>query len=341
MKYGTCSLRDVALAAGVDPSTVSRALRGSSRVAAGTRERVLAIAKSMDYTPNVLAQALKGQRTRTIGILVASLELPFFVDLLRAQERWLYRNGYVTVVSVSHGSPPREQADILARMQSRAVEGVCIGFPDPNTVDAYHAAAAAGVPLCAYCEKSCLHELDSIPMSLAVCDLSRGVSLLIDHLISLSHERIAFVGYLNMRQEEFQQAVQEHGLMARPDYVLAPGNESDGAVAETCKRLCRLDPAPTAVVVQSDEMAVRLIKALSAAGRDVPGDISVVGINNNPVGELIPTPLTTLALPTGDIGEWMAEAVARDIETSPHQPEVRYFPTNVIVRASTAPALSH
>jgi len=335
VKSGQCSIRDIAAAAGVDPSTVSRALKGSSRVATATRDTILALAREMNYTPNVLAQALKGQGTQTVGILVASLELPFFVDLLRAQERWLYRNGYATVVSVSHGAPRREQADIIARMQSRAVEGVCIGFPDANTVDAYRSLADASVPMSAYCEKSYLHHVDAVPMDFAVCDLSRGLFLLVDHLAGLGHERIAFVGYLPVRHGEFQQAMQERGLPVSPEHVVSPRNDTNQAIAEACGQLLRLSPPPSAVVVQSDEMAVRLLRELATAGVDVPREMSVVGINNNPVGELVQPSLTTLALPTGPIGEWMAEAVVRRIKEPALPPETRYFPTEVIVRGSS------
>jgi DNA-binding LacI/PurR family transcriptional regulator len=328
------SIRDIAARAGVDASTVSLALNGSPKVATTTRDRILGIARELDYRPNILARALRGGRTRSIGILVASLDLPFFVDLLKAQERWLFHQGYTALLSVLHGKAG-EQTNILDDLQTRLVDGICVGFPSGAEVDAYRAVAGRGMPMSFYSEQSFHPAFADVAANFALCDLADGVSQLVGFLAELGHRRIAYVGYVHPRESEFQQAMASHGLTV-PDELLFKGDRGEESLAEIAVAMQAMASPPTALVVQSDEMASGLVRCLMAQGASVPRDISVVGINNSSYAVSAPVPLTTLSLPVRRMGEWMVQRLVDQIEKRSPEPTVEVFPADVVVRESTA-----
>jgi len=329
------NIRDVARHVGVDPSTVSLALNGSTRVATKTREKIVAAAGAMGYQPNALAQALRRGRTRSVGILAASLDIPFFIDLLKVQERWLVSHGYSVLFGNMQGTPAVEDR-VLAEMRMHRVEGLCLGFPSANHRDQYRGLVEAGIHLSFYVEKGYLDYLADTGANAAVCDLSRGCYALIRHLVSLGHRRVAYIGYLPDRQRDYVQAMQELELQIEPDWVFDT-RQLPGGVEEACARLAAMRPRPTAIFTQSDEYAAEILNCLVREGVRCPRDVSVVGINNTRLAELVRVPLTTLALPTQDIGTWMAQAVARQAEEPGTGPEIRFFPTQIVERESTAP----
>lgn len=330
------SIRDVARSVGVDPSTVSLALNGSPRVAEKTRARVIAAATEMGYQPNALAQALRRGRTHSAGLLAASLDIPFFVDLLKAQERWLVSHDYSVLFANLHGGQTAVEERVLLEMRMRGVEGLCIGFPNESCREPYEALVAAGIPLSFYVEKEHLSCLAEIGANAAVCDLSRGCYALLEYLVALGHRRIAYIGYVDDRERDYFQAMKELGLPVEPGWVQDTSKTPD-AVEAACAALAHLRPRPTAIFTQSDEYAAEILNGLVRHGIQCPRDMSVVGINNTRLAELVRVPLTTLALPTEDIGAWMAEVVIRQAEVPGTQAEVRYFPTRIVERESAAP----
>src|SRR5205823_2700260 len=125
MRRQEVSIEDIARAAGVSHSTVSRALRDSSLISADVRERIQQLAQQMGYTPNAIAQSLQTQRTNTIGLVVTSIDDPFMGDVVQGIEEVVQETDFSVVLSISHNDPDQEIA-IMEAFHRRRVDGILV-----------------------------------------------------------------------------------------------------------------------------------------------------------------------------------------------------------------------
>jgi len=125
MRRQEISIEDIARAAGVSHSTVSRALRDSSLISTDVRERIQQLAREMGYTPNAIAQSLQTQRTNTIGLVVTSIDDPFMGDVVQGIEAVVQGTDFNIVLSISHNDPNQEIA-IMEAFHRRRVDGILV-----------------------------------------------------------------------------------------------------------------------------------------------------------------------------------------------------------------------
>ena len=306
------SLADISRRAGVSIATASRVLNGSSHpVSEATRSRVLAAAEELGYRPSELARALVKRTSRIVGVIVGDIVDPYFAEIARGVEDVAARVGHLTMVCNTDRRPAAEIAH-LGVLRDYHAAGVIFAGSGYE-----HGAEEPEL-------RACVAELQAagtVVVALAVRDLDCP-SVLVDnraaareatgHLLELGHRRIAYVeGPAGLHTSAHRLAgFQEAMAAAGAEPMLLPGGFDIEAGVAAAGVL--MDDLPDAVLGVNDEVAVGLLTALRQAGVDVPGRVSVAGIDDTRPARLVD--LTSVSLPLCELGETAARVILEGAE---------------------------
>jgi LacI family transcriptional regulator len=285
--------RQVAELVGVSLSTVSRALSTPELVAAETRAKVEAAARDLGYRPNRMASSLATGRTTSVGLVVPDLENPYFASVAKGVQSRAWGAGYTVVVADSDEDPIMEVE--LVQVLARQVDGLVLCGPRSSD-DAVAALA----------EQATLVLMNrTVPGIRAVSADNVQVALTaVSHLRALGHRRIAYAGGPDhswsdaRRREGLQQCVEQFGDIEVVDLGHFRPHHSGGVAAADLA----LASGATAVVAFNDLMATGLMARLRERGADVPGRLSVVGIDGLSIAGLVSPGLTTVSIPHAKLG---------------------------------------
>jgi LacI family transcriptional regulator len=334
----TATLRDVAQAAGVHPSTASRALNEATRqmVNAATVGRVLKAAEKLNYRPNSLARGLKMAQTFTVGMLIPDLTNPLFPPIARGLEDGLAGTGYTVVLANTDNDDEKERS-IVEVMMNRRVDGLIL------------ATARREYPLVEELAKSQMplvlvnRTVDHAPVSSVVGDDHAGIGLAVRHLAGLGHTGIAHVAGTQAvstglaRHQSFLSWMQSEGLPVDPELVVFADWFQEESGAKAFSQLLDRGKDFTAVVAANDLIALGCYDVLKERGLGVPDGISVVGYNDIPFSDKFDPPLTTIDIASYQLGFKAAELLVGAIKDGGGTPvSVRIAP-RLVVRRSTAP----
>jgi LacI family transcriptional regulator len=341
MRKTASGIKEIAKRAGVHHSTVSRVLNPQTRtlVSARVAAKILTIAEAMGYRRNSMAVGLKTNRSFTIGVIVPDLTNPVFPPIVRAVERTMGMEGYVTVLADTDNSAETERS-VLDSLCSRQVDGLLL------------ATALLNDDIVAECHKRQVpfvlvnRTVAGAAATSVVTNDSYGIRLAVEHLAALGHRKIAYVGGpLNTstgksRQEGFVETMNAYRLkadariMQECKYLTAKSGDT------ACQSLIQGKRPFTAVVAANDLLALGCYAALGAADLKCPADVSVTGYNDMPFAEHFAPPLTTLRIPLTEMGNQAALLLLRKMrDPKTVLPSVQLQPS-LIVRGSTARLVS-
>lgn len=310
MRRKLITIRDVAEHAGVSVSTVSHVLNGNDHhVGAVKRARVLAAVDALGYRPNAIARSMVKRKTATVGLVWTEIDNPIFVPVILGIEEVLRPAGYHIVLS----SAPDVESEIQAieTLRSQQVDGfifmsLSICYPFDHLVRLKN----EGVPFVVI--NRCLDDSD-IPL-VQWDDRGAGYAAT-QHLLSQGHTYIATIsGPIDAspsrrsaieRHRGWQEALQERGISASPEWTLISDYTHEGGYRETQQLLSQHANGhrlPDALFVANDVMAAGTLKALHDAGLEVPRDISVITVGDSPFAAYTIPALTTLSLPVHAAG---------------------------------------
>lgn len=332
---GRITIRDVALHAAVNPSTVSRALNPSTRHLIGDDvvRRVMASAKALGYRQNKLASALRAGQSHVIGVCLPDLENPVFPPIVRGIEEALRAGGYGVLIANVTGTPA-EQERILEQMLERRVDGLILASAmrhDPLV----QRILLQGVPLVLINRAV---ENGQVPE--VVNDDFLSLQLAVDHLFTLGHRHIAHLagpsrlatGYARILG--FEIAMKRHGMTA--DAVVEASEFTREAGRAACEQLLARHKRVTAIVAGNDLIALGCYDIFAERGIRCPEDMSLVGHNDMPLLDMLHPPLTTVRIQHRDMGRHAARLLLDTIAT-PDSPPLRItLPPQLVLRGSTA-----
>jgi DNA-binding LacI/PurR family transcriptional regulator len=333
-------MRDIALAANVSQSTVSRVLNDAPTrvpIAADTRERVLLAARTLGYRPNPLARGLRGASTMLLGAVVRDFSDPFFADAIEALAVEAMANGYNVVLGHAHGRLD-ESIALTTVIETRHTDAVVLLGDMQDQPRLLADLRSSAVPVVALWQGSSPLEFPSVDV-----DEWAGIRVALEHLIGLGHVRIALVsarlpGDNPHRRDAYIEVMTERFGRIPEGYVQdVPHSMAGGEAA--IRALVDLPLPPTAVVVTTDLVAVGVLHAADALGRKVPDDLSVVGFDDIPIAAHTVPALTTIRMPIAEIvgeGVRIAIELARNSAIS-REPRVTRFEPSLVTRRSTAP----
>ncbi len=332
------TLRDVARLAGVDPSTVSRALdpKKSWVIHAETREKIVQAARELGYLPDEIASGLRRGRSGTIGIIVPDLANPFIAPMIRGIENGLEGRGLMALIAETQEDRGRTSR-VLDHLVGRRVDGVITAAARKGD-EALLKKVAKIFPLVL-----ASRNLDGSGLPAIMHDDELGGRLLAEHLITLGHTVVAQIegpqdisSFVD-RGRGFRTAFNAAG-----GRVIGLDEEAINATISEGKRLTRrflneVSPLPTAIFAPNDLMALGVLDALEDAHLRCPEDISLVGYNDSPQAPYTSPRLTTVRLPGYELGRLAAELVVTLYdEPTISTPNVS-LPPVLVVRQSTAP----
>jgi LacI family transcriptional regulator len=332
------TLKDVARAAGVHLSTVSRALnpRTQHLLTPKVVEQIKAISRELDYRPNAAAHSLRTNRTRTIGVVVPDITNPVFPPIIRGIEDALAKRGYLAILANTDGHMDQE-AEIVDLLRARGVDGLVLASVERED-KAVSRLAAEGLPVITVNRR-----VDDLAVSSVVNDEDAGIRDVLHHLASLGHRAVANIAGPQAMSTgiERYRAFETHrrALSLDGDQRLvafaAAFNEEEGFVRT--EELLRRRGDFTAIMCANDRLAVGAITALRQNRLDCPRDISVSGYNDMPLVDRLSPSLTTVRIQQYKVGFDAANILVETIGTAPEKRAPRHVvhPVELVVRAST------
>lgn len=305
---GRVTLSDVARAAGVSASTVSRALRGERAVDPALIERVVAVSDRLGYVPDPAARALASQRSDHVAILIPLLSNALFVDLLDAAQKTLRAAGYQTLMGVTHYDDSEEEQLLREQLLHRPA-GLLITGLDHN---------AATRKLMVQSQVPCVHLMDlpgpdvsGGPYCVGFRQTEAGVALT-RHLLGQGRRRIAFAAAqldprVMQRLYGWRSALQEAGQYDATLEWLNPAPSSLALGARMFEQIMQQRPAVDAIFFCNDDLAQGALMAALRLGIAVPSQVAIAGFNDLTGSDQMLPPLTTVRTPRARIGEAAAQ----------------------------------
>jgi DNA-binding LacI/PurR family transcriptional regulator len=328
------SIKDIAVAAGVSHSTVSRALEKSPLVRQETAENIQRIAQQMGYRVSAIARGLATNRTRTIGVVVTTIADPFVGEVVSGIEEAANEHGYSVFLANSNAEPERE-INVVHSFEERRVEGIVV---TASRVGALYIPMLSEmrVPVVLINNQRPGEFVHSV--MIANVAASREAT---SHLIGLGHRRIAYLGDQFGYQSDterfagYREALEQADLPFQPGLVVHADGRPEGAM-QAMERLLALPQLPTAVFCYNDMSALGALKRIRLSGLRVPDDISLVGFDDLFLAQYTDPPLTTVRQPKHYMGRLAMETLLRLLSGSTSEENVK-VPGELVIRESTAP----
>ena len=316
-------------------TTASLVLNGKTEaISSETQERVRRAAHDLGYRPNAVAKSLRRRETHTIAFVSdVIVTTPHAGALIQGAQDVAHRHGYMLLLANTNNDPELE-GQLIGALLDRQVDAAVYATMFHRVVDV--PPALKSTPLVFLDARPA-----SGPWSSVVPDEVAGARAAVEHLVGLGHRRI---GYLNdaggcvasfERRDAYRAALAEHGLAVEAALEVAAQSETAGGLAAATELLSRPD-RPTAVFCFNDRMASGLYIAAKRLGLDIPGDLSVVGFDNETlIAEAVDPPLTTVQLPHYEMGAWALRHLIGRLQGTIDTPAQERAACPIVVRAST------
>lgn len=335
----TTTIKDIARQIGVSHSTVSRALRGDPLISPKTAKRIITVAREMSYLPSAAARSLKTNRSQVIGVVVTSIDDPFFSEIVFGIEETARKADYSLFIAASQHNPTLEQKTIQAMMEHRA-DGVIICSSSFSS-DQGRQLLENGFPMVVVNHQG----VENFNYSIYHDDVD-GSRQVTHYLIAQGHRRIAYLGNALSgrttldRLSGFQQEMSAAKLPVPPEYV----HQVDGSDPESgllgARHLLGLPVPPTAIICYNDMLAIGALKGCQQSGYRVPADISITGFDNIPFSGYTRPALTTFDQPKQSIGAEAArlllELLKSDLGKRSFEPKEIILKGRLLIRNSVA-----
>jgi LacI family transcriptional regulator len=320
--------------AGVSIGTVSRVINAKGLVSQKTRNRIQKIIQKYGYSPSRTAQSMVHKKSKTVGILIPQIRNPFFAQVIGDIDKKLYRYGYSILLYNCEFLPERELGavdDILGRNADGIIflsTGITEQMISEKIRNRVHAVAVcSGIP-----------GIDSVDVTnrQAFFDIT-------EHLISLGHRDIAFVGgnaYTSSQVAErtngYFEALRKHGIPIREDLLFYKSGGNDNLTLLETKKMLALKRPPTAIVAMNDYNAIDAYQAISEMGLQAGRDIAVTGCDNIPFSAIMSPALTTIDISIGLIAEMITDfLLKRMLSDDRSKPREVIIPGKLIKRDSS------
>jgi len=335
MTKGRVTVIDIAKAAGVSKSTVSLVLQGSSLVNDGTRAKVNAVMRDLGYVYNRGAANLRqsGSNSKIIGVVVNDLTNGFFAELAVGVDMVVQSAGFVQFLSNTSESLDR-QREVIASMREHGISGLILSPARGTEAGDLKSLVASGIPVVV-----AVRNVPGAKVSSIASDNREGVFAAVQHLVSLGHRRIAFLGgfrdtaVFNERLDGYRAAAASC-LLEHDDDLIFDAAPSRAGGAEAISRALSVASRPTAAVCFNDAVAFGVCDGLRAKGVEPGRGFAVVGFDDVIEAKTAVPALTTISVDPQGMGRRAAQLLLKQISAGRAEPETIVSSVRLVVRES-------
>jgi LacI family transcriptional regulator len=328
------TILDVAQRAEVSKTTVSRVLNNSNLVNNTTRSRVLEAIKELNYAPSIIAQGMRGQKTRTFGVVIPDFKNLYYSEFLEHVEEEAKKYGYIAIVCSSEIDPDREIKNI-DQLLRRHIDGLIMCWYK-GVIENRHflERLAKKLPVVIMDQPSC-----GLPLSAVYTDSYKGIKTLTTYFIEKGHRKIGIIrvhekySVGNKRFKGYVDALGEHGIEISESLVERADWTVSGAF-EATQRLLKKS-RPTSIIAVTDLMAIGILKCLYDNGLSVPNEVALGGFDNISLASMMSPSLTTVAQPIQMLARNATEQLIKRIENRYIRNRDIELENKLIIRGST------
>jgi LacI family transcriptional regulator len=339
------TIYDIAKEAGVSIATVSKVINAKGKISQEKRSEIIAIMDRLNYQPSVIASALTGKHTYTLGLLIPDIANPFFAEVARAVEQRGHELGYSVIICGTDNRNERIE-QYISVLRQKQVDGIIIGTGVGDT--SILRDNAWSIPTVMIGREA----YAGAKAHTVVSDDRQGGRDAAEHLLGLGHRRLAVVSESleisssRERLRGFRERLDEQGIELPLDHVRqCKYRVEDGR--RQARELLALPERPTALFCCNDLLAIGALQAAKEADIAIPQELSVVSFDNTILASVTDPPLTSVAQPVEKLGATAVELLLHDFrerQSQPRraqtaqweQPQRIALRTELIVRASTA-----
>jgi LacI family transcriptional regulator len=305
------TIYDIAEALSLSPATISRGLKDHPAIKKDTKKRIVEKAREMGYQHNLFASNLRRNKTNTIGVIVPRLNSYFMSAVIAGIEKVANEAGYNLIISQSLESVKKEMMNVKTLFNSR-VDGLLVSAAyDTDDISHFEIFLEKKIPVIFFDRV-----LEHPDCTNIVIDNFKAAYEVTQHLIHQGCRRIVHLtanlkrNVYADRLNGYKKALQDAGLPDEESLVII-NNLSDQAGVEAAEAIVKMNPMPDGIFSSNDSCAVSCIRHLKLLGKNIPGDIAVVGFNNDPLSKVIEPNLTTVNYPGQEMGEVAASLLIR------------------------------
>jgi len=328
-------LKDVARQANVSGSTASRALADDQRISLATRQMVKAVASELEYVPNAAARSLRARRTRTLGLLLPDLRDPVHGQVASAFEQEAREEGYAVIVVAGENDVALERL-ALRIFAEHGTDGVAINSSVLSAKETRERVDPDRLVLVQPDHRSMLRRVGPLSPGVIQTDDAGGVRAAVDHLVDVGYRRIAYVGggprASNAGREEAAAAALRESGVGTPLRTFAAAVDAWRAPQALAATIAA--DLPDALICYDDKLALALMDALRDLDVRAPDDVGIIGFDGIPFAGLSNPRLTTLAVPSAEMGRLAASSLIRAIHSGV-LPDAVLLPLQLVIREST------
>lgn len=335
------TIKDIAKMAGVSTATVSNALSGQRHVKPETKNKIFEIAEKYNYSPNIMARGLSKRKTGIIGIVLPDINNPFYSEVVQGIDEEAKKRGYLAVV-VSTYYDDEVEINQLKKLGSMFVDGYI--FVGGSCGFERVLSAAWDLKNFVLVNRYC----GDTKYSAVVVNSTQAVKEAVNYLVDRGHRSIAYLGWSapkiiipESKYSGYVEGLQENGLAEAPSYIFLANriviNQYSYAHDILDKYIKKREkPAFTALICQTDIMALGAMKAVQENELVVPDDISIIGYGNVSAARFSNPAMSTISLPKKRMGKAGANILFNSIEKDNGKREVIYLKAQLIERESVS-----
>jgi LacI family transcriptional regulator len=333
LQRGRVNMREVADRAGVAMSSVSRVLSDHPDVSKAMKQRVMAAVEELGYQPDLLAQSLRRQETRTIGFAIGDISNQLFAEIVAAAEVRFREAGYSLLLTNSEGHADLDAANI-GLLAQRRVDGVILSVSNERGESMLKALSRLDIPVVV------LDRNVDVGRSLHVyTDHRPGMRNAVNHLLDLGHRRIAMISGQPMRPVNERRAALEACWAARNlenTYQLLEGTLSVEYGQRATSQLLSQSDRPTAIIAGGNQLMLGALRVLHSRGIRLGGEMSFVGCDDIPVSEFYDPPIAVVRRDNAAIGRAAADLMLEALQDPEYRADIM-LPTEFVARPSCGP----
>ncbi|MEO7215411.1 LacI family DNA-binding transcriptional regulator [Mucilaginibacter sp.] len=341
MNFSSITIKDIATALNLSVSTVSKALRDSYEISENTKKLVKEYAQEHNYRPNPIAQSLKQGRSKSIGIVVSTIENQFFSQVINGIESVAYEAGFNVIITQTHESYELEIKNV-GHLTHRSIDGLLISLStETNDITHLKTLHKQGLPIVFFDRIS-----DEIDTHKVIADNFKGGYDATRHLLDAGYKRIAHITSppnISITKERFagySKALEEAGMAIDYEYIkyCPHGGRDIGEIENALNELLSLKDKPDAIFTTSDRITTTTLSLLNKLKIKIPQEIALIGYTNTTLADVLNPSLSSVYQPGFEMGQKATQKLLELIlaKRPVYDFETLVLPTQLVTRDSTA-----